>query len=102
MERLGEDLRKIDEIGVRLIWGERDPVVPLDSARGLMNPLSNVQLQTIAEVGHLPYEECPEAFEEAVWAALAALSRGQISPSPHKEDQGALRAEERTRFRGDR
>lgn len=70
MDGLGAELAKIGDIPVRLIWGERDPVVPVGSAAELMEHLQNVSLQIMPEVGHLPYEEAPEAFERAVWEGL--------------------------------
>jgi pimeloyl-ACP methyl ester carboxylesterase len=56
-----------------LIWGEHDRVVPLEHGRRLAAALPNSQLITLAGCGHLPHEECPDAFNSAVLAFLRTI-----------------------------
>ncbi|MGH9414700.1 MAG: alpha/beta fold hydrolase [Terriglobales bacterium] len=49
-----------------LVWGDRDPVVPVTSAPALAAAIPNATLKIMAGVGHLPFMEDPEAFVELV------------------------------------
>jgi pimeloyl-ACP methyl ester carboxylesterase len=44
----------------RVIWGEADPVSPMQNAKWMMEDLEGVDLVTIPGVGHFPQEEAPE------------------------------------------
>lgn len=70
MEQLAPELARLDRVPVRLIWGQRDRVLRLGSSAALMDHLGNVSIDVLAGVGHLPYEEAPEAFARAVWEGL--------------------------------
>lgn len=56
------DLRKIPTL---LVWGDRDPVVELDSGRQLEQALG-AEMVVMPGIGHLPYEERPEEFSRIV------------------------------------
>jgi len=56
------DMRKIPTL---LIWGDRDPVVELDSGRQLQQALG-AEMAIMSGIGHLPYEENPEEFNRIV------------------------------------
>ncbi|GAB4122514.1 MAG: alpha/beta fold hydrolase [Roseiflexaceae bacterium] len=43
-----------------LIWGEHDPIFPLEHGQRLTQLLPHAQLITIGGVGHLPYEEAAD------------------------------------------
>jgi pimeloyl-ACP methyl ester carboxylesterase len=45
---------------LRAIWGEADPVSPIQNARWMMEDLKGVDLVTLPGVGHFPQEEAPE------------------------------------------
>lgn len=66
--RWREDQRQLHlELGgiaapVTLIWGERDRVVPAATAPALQKALPRAELFILPGLGHLPYEELPEAF----------------------------------------
>jgi pimeloyl-ACP methyl ester carboxylesterase len=47
-------------VPLRVIWGEADPVSPIQNARWMMEDLEGVDLVTIPGVGHFPQEEAPE------------------------------------------
>lgn len=50
------------EAPVTLVWGERDRVVPAATAPALQAALPHAALCILPGLGHLPYEELPEAF----------------------------------------
>ncbi len=59
---------KIDEIRVPtlLVWGERDPLVPLEMGRRLEERMRYTDLIVLKGVGHNPMWDKPEAFNRAV------------------------------------
>jgi pimeloyl-ACP methyl ester carboxylesterase len=51
---------------VLLLWGERDPLVPLVYAKQMQAIIPNSRLQVIPRAGHIPMWENPEAFNAAL------------------------------------
>ena len=66
LEEVRRVLPSIAAIPTLLIWGTRDRPVPLVSAKPLQEQFHNAELVVFDGVGHLPYEEVPEAFDRAV------------------------------------
>jgi pimeloyl-ACP methyl ester carboxylesterase len=54
-----------------VITGDSDAVVPVSDSQQLDSELPNSELVILPSCGHVPQEECPEAFEEAVDAWLS-------------------------------
>jgi pimeloyl-ACP methyl ester carboxylesterase len=59
---------------VLVISGEHDRAVPLEQSQRLAAALPAAEIVTIPECGHLPHEECPEAFLRAVHDFLSRLT----------------------------
>lgn len=61
---------RLDEVKlpVLVITGEDDQIVPPEQSIRLAKELPNAIIQILEDCGHLPQEECPEAFLEAVEA----------------------------------
>jgi pimeloyl-ACP methyl ester carboxylesterase len=66
VKELGAVLARIAHIRTLLVWGSRDPVVPLASASELRKQFEYAELEVIEGAGHLPYEEAPEEFNRVV------------------------------------
>ncbi len=66
LEEVRRVLPKIAEIPTLLLWGARDLPVRFASAAALQSQLRRCELKVLDDVGHLPYEEVPEAFNRAV------------------------------------
>jgi pimeloyl-ACP methyl ester carboxylesterase len=67
-ERIGELRRP-----TLVITGEDDRVVPpADSAR-LAEEIAGAELVTVSGAGHIPHEEAPDAFVNAVYRFLDSL-----------------------------
>lgn len=49
-----------------VITGDSDAIVPIADSQRLDSELPNSNLVILPSCGHVPQEECPEAFEEAV------------------------------------
>jgi pimeloyl-ACP methyl ester carboxylesterase len=63
LERL---LPKLRHIPTLLVWGSKDPAVYLSSMEPLARHFANVQKVVFPGIGHLPYEECPDEFNQAL------------------------------------
>jgi pimeloyl-ACP methyl ester carboxylesterase len=69
----GADLRELDallpklgKIPTALMWGTKDPAVYFSSMEPLARFFPNAEKFVFPEIGHLPYEECPEDFNQAL------------------------------------
>jgi pimeloyl-ACP methyl ester carboxylesterase len=69
----GADLRELEAllpklatIPTSLMWGSRDPAVFFSSMEQLARFFPNAEKVVFPGIGHLPYEECPEQFNEAL------------------------------------
>jgi len=63
LEQLLPTLRAIPTL---LVWGDKDPAVYVSSMEPLARNFADVQKVVFRGVGHLPYEECPEDFNNAL------------------------------------
>lgn len=66
LRELEQLLPKISAIPTLLVWGSKDPAVYVSSMERLARHFSNVKTVVFPGVGHLPYEECPDEFNQAV------------------------------------
>jgi len=62
LNELEAALPTISSMTVLLMWGEKDGAVYASSSVPLAECFSNAHTVTFNGIGHLPYEECPEAF----------------------------------------
>lgn len=69
-------LPKIASVPTLLMWGSKDPAVYASSLEPLAQHFANVQTIVFPGVGHLPYEECPEEFNNAL---IRFLTRDSVS-----------------------
>ena len=65
IEGLRDHFATISQIPTLLIWGDRDPVVEIQSGYELQRALA-AKMVVMRGVGHLPYEEAPQEFNHIV------------------------------------
>jgi pimeloyl-ACP methyl ester carboxylesterase len=65
VENLRAKLPHIAKIPTLIVWGDRDPVVEVQSGYSLQRELG-ADMAVMSDVGHLPYEESPEEFNKIV------------------------------------
>lgn len=70
LQVLKDTYEKLRGIPTQLIWGDRDPAVPVKSARALQQALPGSELVVMPGIGHLPYEEAPDEFNRTLLAFL--------------------------------
>jgi pimeloyl-ACP methyl ester carboxylesterase len=64
-------LPKLASLPALLLWGSSDPAVYASSAHPLAQFFPNSQTVIFPGIGHLPYEECSEQFNQALLEFLA-------------------------------
>lgn len=64
-------------VPTRLIWGERDGVIPIRVVRDGIEALPESDLVVLPKLGHSPHIEDPQAFSRV---ALEFLARGRETP----------------------
>jgi len=76
------DLRELEALLPRLaaiptlfLWGEKDPAVYVSSLEPLARHFHNARKIVFPGVGHLPYEECVEEFNQALIEFLTRVRR---------------------------
>jgi pimeloyl-ACP methyl ester carboxylesterase len=77
LRELQAALPKLASVPVLLLWGGKDPAVYASSAPSLAKHFPNSTLTIFPEIGHLPYEECPDQFNRALIEFIAL----DVSPS---------------------
>lgn len=61
--------------GAELIWGDADTVTPLAQGEALAALAPKARLTVLRGVGHIPQIESPDAFREALLAALERITQ---------------------------
>lgn len=69
---LAERLSEFD-LPVLVITGDDDRIVPTEQSLQLAKEIPNAQLAVIPQCGHVPHEECPDVFMQAVTDFLESL-----------------------------
>lgn len=75
LTQLEEILPRVRHIPALLIWGSEDRAVDPQSGGRLLKAFDRAQLVTFEGVGHLPYEENPERFNQTVGDYLSCESQ---------------------------
>lgn len=73
IEELRDELASIARIPTLLIWGDRDPVVEIQSGYQLQKALG-AEMVVMHGMGHLPYEEAPQHFNRILLEYLRRSS----------------------------
>ncbi|MGH9493728.1 MAG: alpha/beta fold hydrolase [Candidatus Sulfotelmatobacter sp.] len=66
LDELQSILPKLRQIPTLLLWGSKDSAVYVSSLEPLAAHFENVQKVVFPNIGHLPYEECPEEFNRTL------------------------------------
>ena len=69
-EIISNRLKTID-VPTLIIWGSKDPVIPIQHADGFVSFIKNCRFQRMDDCGHTPYVQDPENFSKIVIDFLA-------------------------------
>jgi len=70
LDGIAEEVRKLDDVPVLLLWGPRDPVFSDRYLRDLRERLPHADVQRYEKASHLVLEDAPETAEHA-WTWIA-------------------------------
>jgi pimeloyl-ACP methyl ester carboxylesterase len=85
----GDRLYLADALPILILWGSRDPIIPVSHAEDAHEALPGSRLEIFEGVGHLPQLEAPGRF-------IAVLERFLAETEPAKFDRDEWRARFRT------
>jgi pimeloyl-ACP methyl ester carboxylesterase len=74
-----------DDLPLLIVWGENDPIIPVDHAREAHTQLPNSRLEIFEDTGHVPQLERPGRF-------IAVLERFLAETEPAEFDRDEWRA----------
>lgn len=63
-----------------MVWGSRDPVLPVAHAREVCDELPGVSLHVVARAGHMPQLSCPSGFADAITTFVSTTSPAAHDP----------------------
>jgi pimeloyl-ACP methyl ester carboxylesterase len=69
-------------IPVLVVTGDDDRIVPTESTIQLAEKIPGAQLVVFNECGHVPQEECPDQFMDALQGFLEGIEMTRISKKP--------------------
>ncbi len=65
---------------VTLLWGTKDPIAPIRTARALAAQLPNARIIELDGLGHAPMSEAPDLFDGILAQNIAAKSADAAAP----------------------
>lgn len=78
-------LRRL-KVPTLILWGGRDPWVPVADGFRFQNDIKGAQLEVFSKLGHYPMEEDPQATAAAVAAFLKPIPPRPAPPPPDPAD----------------
>ena len=71
------------EIPTLIVWGDADPIIPVEHAHAAHAAIPGSRLEIFEGVGHYPHCEAPERFVEVLTDFIESTLPGRITVSPH-------------------
>jgi pimeloyl-ACP methyl ester carboxylesterase len=71
-----------EDVPTLLIWGAKDPIIPLDHGRRAHEVLPHSRLEVFPGAGHFPFNDDPEHFVEILTDFIASTR-----PAKHSEER---------------
>ncbi len=75
-------LKALDDLPVLLIWGARDPVIPLHHGERAAEIIPNSELVVFPRIGHEPHVEDPDRFAQLLRDFSHRVKASGDSPQP--------------------
>jgi pimeloyl-ACP methyl ester carboxylesterase len=66
-----------------IVWGDADPIIPVEHARAAHEAIPGSRLEIFEDVGHFPHCEAPMRFVQVLTEFIEETIPAQISVSPH-------------------
>jgi pimeloyl-ACP methyl ester carboxylesterase len=71
------------EVPTLIVWGDADPIIPVDHAAAAHDAIQESRLEIFEGVGHYPHCEAPERFVEVLTEFVETTVPARISVAPH-------------------
>lgn len=68
-----------------IVWGEDDPIIPVDHGRAAHEAIEGSRLEVLPGVGHFPHVEVPEQFVDVLTDFLATTEPGPAGSDSYRE-----------------
>jgi pimeloyl-ACP methyl ester carboxylesterase len=68
-----------EEVPTMVIWGEKDPIIPLDHGRRAHELIPHSRLEVFPGAGHFPFNDDPEHFVEVLTDFIASTRPAEPS-----------------------
>ena len=75
-------LHRAAQLPTLIVWGARDPVIPVSHAVVAHNAIPGSRLEIFDGVGHYPHCEAPERFVEVLVDFIASTEPARLPPRP--------------------
>jgi pimeloyl-ACP methyl ester carboxylesterase len=62
-----------------LIWGAKDPIIPLDHGRRAHELMPHSRLEVFPGAGHFPFNDDPELFVEVLTGFIASTHPADLT-----------------------
>ncbi len=85
-------LRLAAELPTLIVWGDRDPIIPVEHARHAQAAIPGSRLAVFEDVGHFPHCEAPERFAAMVSDFVGSTAPALLSEARLRESLGAVTA----------
>lgn len=72
--------RLAGQLPVQLIWGDRDPIIPVSHGHATHDAIPGSRLAIVPRTGHYPHVEDPAAVEEILVDFMDSTEPGHIDP----------------------
>jgi pimeloyl-ACP methyl ester carboxylesterase len=71
------------EVPTLIVWGDADPIIPVEHAHAAHDAIRGSQLHVFEGVGHFPHVEVPEQFAELLTEFIESTIPAQLTVKPH-------------------
>jgi pimeloyl-ACP methyl ester carboxylesterase len=68
-----------------LMWGDRDPIIPVQHAYDAHNEMPGSRLEIFPGVGHFPHVEDPQRFAEVLTDFIDSTEPARIDEATRRE-----------------
>jgi pimeloyl-ACP methyl ester carboxylesterase len=71
------------EVPTLIVWGDVDPIIPVEHAHGAHASIPGSRLEIFEGVGHYPHCEAPERFVEVLSDFIESTVPARITVAAH-------------------
>ena len=85
----------VGRIPTLIVWGGRDPIIPVEHARAAHSALPNSRLEVFEDAGHFPHCESPDRFVRVLSEFIRSTVPGVVGSDDRTSGPGGAQVGER-------